>query len=156
MLKILAYTDGACSGNPGIGGWGVVLLAKNDTSILNRRELSGSNFNTTNNQMELKAAIEALKALKRKAEITIITDSVYVQKGISEWLPNWKKNNWKTASKKLVKNKELWQELEILALKNTVTWEWVKGHNGNPENERADELATSEVKKLQRKNFTQN
>ncbi len=156
MLKILAYTDGACSGNPGIGGWGVVLLAKNETSILNRRELSGSSFNTTNNQMELKAAIEALKALKREAEITIITDSVYVQKGISEWLPNWKKNNWKTASKKLVKNKELWQELEILALKNTVTWEWVKGHNGNPENERADELATGEVKKLQRKNFTQN
>tara|TARA_X000000368_G_scaffold361504_1_gene305749 strand:+ start:4501 stop:4956 length:456 start_codon:yes stop_codon:yes gene_type:complete len=151
MLKFLAYTDGACSGNPGIGGWGVVLLAENDRgAVVNRRELAGSSLNTTNNQMELRAAIEALNALKKKTKITLITDSVYVQKGISEWLPNWKKNNWKTASKKLVKNKELWQELEVLASVHIVTWKWVKGHAGNLENERADELATAEMKKIQK------
>ncbi|MDG2355484.1 MAG: ribonuclease HI [Paracoccaceae bacterium] len=149
MLKFLAYTDGACSGNPGVGGWGVVLLAEKDGTIVNRRELAGSNLNTTNNQMELRAAIEALNALKKKTKITLITDSVYVQKGISEWLPNWKRNNWKTASKKLVKNKELWQELEILASVHIVTWKWVKGHAGDLENERADELATAEIKKVQ-------
>ena len=150
MLKFLAYTDGACSGNPGIGGWGVVLLAEKDGAVVNRRELAGNSLNTTNNQMELRAAIEALNALKKKTKITLITDSVYVQKGISEWLPNWKKNNWKTSSKKLVKNKELWQELEVLASVHIVNWKWVKGHAGDLENERADDLATAEIKKLQK------
>ena len=108
MLNIEAYTDGACSGNPGIGGWGVVLLAKKNGVVINRREIAGGELNSTNNQMELRAAIEALKALKRRTEITLITDSVYVKKGISEWLLNWKKNNWKTSSRKPVKNRDLW------------------------------------------------
>ena len=148
MYNFVAYTDGACSGNPGPGGWGVVLLAKKDDEIIKRKEFSGGNLETTNNQMEIQAAIEALKALKRKTEIKIVTDSVYVQKGISEWLPNWKKNNWKTSSKKSVKNKQLWEELESLVLRNSVTWKWVKGHAGNKENERADELARYERDKL--------
>ncbi len=148
MLKYTAYTDGACSGNPGPGGWGVVLLAERDDIIAKRRELSGGNLNTTNNKMELTAAIEALRALQKKTQITLITDSVYVKKGITEWLPNWKKNSWKTASKKLVKNKDLWQQLECLVLTHTVTWKWVKGHAGNPENERADNLATDEIVKI--------
>ena len=148
MYNFVAYTDGACSGNPGPGGWGVVLLAKKDDEIIKRKEFSGGNLETTNNQMEIQAAIEALKALKRKTEIKIVTDSVYVQKGISEWLPNWKKNNWKTSSKKSVKNKQLWEELESLVLRNSVTWKWVKGHSGNKENERADELARYERDKL--------
>ena len=148
MLNIEAYTDGACSGNPGIGGWGVVLLAKKNGVVINRREIAGGELNSTNNQMELRAAIEALKALKRQTEITLITDSVYVKKGISEWLSNWKKNNWKTSSRKPVKNRDLWQELDALASANIVTWKWVKGHSGMPENERADTLATAEVKKI--------
>ena len=148
MYNFVAYTDGACSGNPGPGGWGVVMLAKKDDEIIKRKEFSGGNLETTNNQMEIQAAIEALKALKRKTEIKIVTDSVYVQKGISEWLPNWKKNNWKTSSKKSVKNKQLWEELESLVLRNSVTWKWVKGHAGNKENERADELARYERDKL--------
>ena len=148
MLNIEAYTDGACSGNPGIGGWGVVLLAKKNGVVINRREIAGGELNSTNNQMELRAAIEALKALKRRTEITLITDSVYVKKGMSEWLPNWKKNHWKTSSKKPVKNRDLWQELDTLASTNIVTWKWVKGHAGTPENERADTLATDEVKKI--------
>ena len=150
MLDIEAYTDGACSGNPGIGGWGVVLLAKKNGVVINRREIAGGELNSTNNQMELRAAIEALKALKRRTEITLITDSVYVKKGISEWLLKWKKNNWKTNSRKPVKNKDLWQELDTLASANIVTWKWVKGHAGTPENERADTLATNEVKKIKK------
>ena len=148
MNKFKGYTDGACSGNPGPGGWGVVLLAEDDGMVTKRKELSGGKLDTTNNQMELKAAIEALRALRRKTIITLITDSIYVQKGITEWLPNWKKNNWKTSSKKLVKNKELWQELDLLVSNHLVTWEWVKGHAGNSENERADKLATGEIRKL--------
>ncbi len=147
MHKYTAYTDGACSGNPGPGGWGVILLAEKDGVITKRKELSGGNIDTTNNQMELKAAIEALKALKRETEITIVTDSVYVQKGITEWLQTWKKNGWRTASKKTVKNKNLWKELEGLVLSHFVTWKWIKGHRGNPENERADELARGEIGK---------
>jgi len=149
MLKFLAYTDGACSGNPGIGGWGVVLLAENDGgAVVNRRELAGSSLNTTNNQMELRAAIEALNVLKKKTKITLITDSVYVQKGISEWLPNWKKNNWKTANKKDVKNKELWMRLDEAIKDKNISWIWVKGHAGNAGNEQADYLARSALEKL--------
>lgn len=130
------YTDGACSGNPGPGGWGSVLLFNG-----HRRELSGGAAGTTNNRMELQAVIGAVEALKRPCDVTIYTDSVYVMKGMLEWLPQWKKRNWRTAGKQAVKNVELWQRLEQVLSPHEVTWRWVKGHSGNPENERADELA---------------
>ena len=148
MYKFKAYTDGACSGNPGIGGWGAVLLAEKNNKIIKRKEISGGLVDTTNNQMELIAAIETLKALKKYTEICIITDSNYVKKGITEWLPSWKKNNWKTSSKKEVKNRNLWEELEELVNRNKVDWLWVKGHAGNIENERADFLAREEINKI--------
>jgi|TARA_B000000557_G_scaffold193018_1_gene158513 ribonuclease HI len=148
MYKFKAYTDGACSGNPGVGGWGAVLLAEKNNKIIKRKEISGGVVDTTNNQMELIAAIETLKALKKYTEICIITDSNYVKKGITEWLPSWKKNNWKTSSKKEVKNRKLWEELEELVNRNKVDWQWVKGHAGNIENERADFLAREEINKI--------
>ena len=148
MYKFKAYTDGACSGNPGVGGWGAVLLAEKNNKIIKRKEISGGVVDTTNNQMELIAAIETLKALKKYTEICIITDSNYVKKGITEWLPSWKKNNWKTSSKKDVKNRKLWEELEELVNRNKVDWLWVKGHAGNIENERADFLAREEINKI--------
>ena len=148
MFKFRAYTDGACSGNPGVGGWGAVLLAEKNNKIIKRKEISGGLVDTTNNQMELIAAIETLKALKKYTEICIITDSNYVKKGITEWLPSWKKNNWKTSSKKEVKNRKLWEELEELVNRNKVDWLWVKGHAGNIENERADFLAREEINKI--------
>ena len=148
MYKFKAYTDGACSGNPGVGGWGAVLLAEKNNKIIKRKEISGGLVDTTNNQMELIAAIETLKALKKYTEICIITDSNYVKKGITEWLPSWKKNNWKTSSKKEVKNRKLWEELEELVNNNKVDWLWVKGHAGNIENERADFLAREEINKI--------
>ena len=148
MFKFKAYTDGACSGNPGVGGWGAVLLAEKNNKIIKRKEISGSAVDTTNNQMELIAAIETLKVLKKFTEICIITDSNYVKKGITEWLPSWKKNNWKTSSKKEVKNRKLWEELEKLVNKNKVDWQWVKGHAGNIENERADFLAREEINRI--------
>ena len=148
MYKFKAYTDGACSGNPGVGGWGAVLLAEKNNKIIKRKEISGGLVDTTNNQMELIAAIETLKALKKYTEICIITDSNYVKKGITEWLPSWKKNNWKTSSKKEVKNRKLWEELEELVNRNKVDWLWVKGHAGNIENERADFLAREEINKM--------
>ena len=148
MYKFKAYTDGACSGNPGVGGWGAVLLAEKNNKIIKRKEISGGLVDTTNNQMELIAAIETLKALKKYTEICIITDSNYVKKGITEWLPSWKKNNWKTSSKKEVKNRKLWEELEELVNRNKVDWIWVKGHAGNIENERADFLAREEINKI--------
>ena len=134
---ITIYTDGACSGNPGIGGWGVVIIESNkDIKFLN-----GGNDNTTNNRMELTAAIEALKYFQEKQNITLITDSKYVKDGIQSWIQNWKTNGWKTASKKPVKNKELWIELDELITTHNITWEWVKGHAGNIHNEKADYLA---------------
>ena len=148
MFKFTAYTDGACSGNPGVGGWGAVLLAEKNNKIIKRKEISGGLVDTTNNQMELIAAIETLKALKKYTEICIITDSNYVKKGITEWLPSWKENNWKTSSKKEVKNRKLWEELEELVNRNKVDWLWVKGHAGNIENERADFLAREEINKM--------
>ena len=148
MYKFKAFTDGACSGNPGVGGWGAVLLAEKNNKIIKRKEISGGVVDTTNNQMELIAAIETLKALKKYTEICIITDSNYVKKGITEWLPSWKKNNWKTSSKKEVKNRKLWEELEELVNRNKVDWLWVKGHAGNIENERADFLAREEINKI--------
>ena len=134
---ITIYTDGACSGNPGIGGWGVVIIESNKDNIF----LKGGNDNTTNNRMELTAAIEALKYFEEKQTITLITDSKYVKEGIQSWIQNWKTNGWKTASKKPVKNKELWIELDELIATHNITWEWVKGHAGNIHNEKADYLA---------------
>ena len=141
MHNLFAYTDGACSGNPGPGGWGVLLVAKNQNQIIKKRELFGGQEDTTNNQMELLAAISALEALDRPSKIKIITDSSYVKNGVTQWLENWKNNKWKTASKKPVKNAELWRRLDQARSSHEVIWEWVKGHAGHPENERADELA---------------
>tara|TARA_Y100000768_G_scaffold386283_1_gene374320 strand:+ start:1315 stop:1743 length:429 start_codon:yes stop_codon:yes gene_type:complete len=134
---ITIYTDGACAGNPGIGGWGVVILEKNKDEIM----LNGGHNNTTNNRMELTAAIEALKYFQNKKDITLITDSKYVKDGIQLWIKNWKKNGWKTAAKKQVKNKELWMNLDVLIAKHNINWKWVKGHAGNIHNEKADYLA---------------
>jgi ribonuclease HI len=141
MPELFAYTDGACSGNPGPGGWGVLLQAKDGERVVRERELNGGEAETTNNRMELMAAISALEALERAAEITIVTDSVYVRDGINSWLHNWKRNGWKTAAKKPVKNDDLWKRLDEARGRHEVHWEWVKGHAGHPENERADELA---------------
>jgi ribonuclease HI len=134
--RVLIYTDGACSGNPGPGGWGSVLLYNG-----HRRELSGGDAETTNNRMEMMAVIQALETLKRPCSVKIFTDSTYVMKGVTEWLEQWKKRQWKTAAKKPVKNVELWQRLEQAITRHEVQWQWVKGHSGVPENERADELA---------------
>ncbi|MFZ9118998.1 MAG: ribonuclease HI [Paracoccaceae bacterium] len=141
MPDLFAFTDGACSGNPGPGGWGVVLQAKDGDALLKERELCGGAAETTNNRMELTAAIEALETLERESKITLITDSVYVKDGITKWLSGWKKNGWRTAAKKPVKNAELWQKLDAAQARHQVTWQWVKGHAGQPENERADALA---------------
>ena len=141
MLELKAFTDGACSGNPGPGGWGVVLQAINAGEIVKERELSGGAGETTNNQMELMAAISALETLDRASTITLVTDSSYVKDGVSTWIHGWKRNGWKTAAKKPVKNVELWQRLDAAQARHKVTWEWVKGHAGHPENERADALA---------------
>ena len=130
------YTDGACRGNPGPGGWGAILRA-NGTE----KELFGGEAATTNNKMELTAVIRALEALKRPSRVRIYTDSQYVQKGIQEWIHGWKRNGWKTAAKEPVKNKELWVELDELRKSHDIEWHWVKGHAGHPENERADALA---------------
>ncbi|HAW48541.1 MAG TPA: ribonuclease HI [Roseovarius sp.] len=141
MPALYAYTDGACSGNPGPGGWGVLMRAIEGDTIVKERELSGGEAETTNNRMELLAAIHALETLSKPSAITIVTDSGYVKNGVTGWIHGWKKNGWKTAAKKPVKNVELWQRLEEAQKRHTVTWEWVKGHAGHPENERADELA---------------
>jgi ribonuclease HI len=136
MSEVEMYTDGACRGNPGPGGWGVLLLS-NGTE----RELCGGDPATTNNRMELMAAIQGLSALTRPCKIDLYTDSKYVQHGITEWIANWKKRGWKTANRKPVKNEALWRELDELTRKHEVRWHWVKGHSGHPENERADQLA---------------
>ena len=136
-MEITIYTDGACSGNPGLGGWGVVAIIPDKEPIY----LKGGLDNTTNNQMELTAVIEGLRYFKEYQKILIITDSKYVINGIETWIKNWKKNGWKTASKKPVKNQELWQKLDKEILKHSIKWEWVKGHAGNENNEKADYLA---------------
>ncbi len=141
---ITIYTDGACSGNPGIGGWGIVILELKKEPIF----LNGGDDNTTNNQMELTAAIQALKYFKERKKIILFTDSQYVKNGIESWINNWKKNGWRTASKKPVKNKELWVELDLLIAKHNVIWKWVKGHTGNLYNEKADLLARKYIEKL--------
>lgn len=139
--QVYAYTDGACSGNPGEGGWGAILEYGE-----HRKELSGYEADTTNNRMELMAAIMALKSLKRACDVILITDSKYVQQGINEWINGWILRNWKTASNKPVKNQSLWQQLLIERDRHlSVEWRWVKGHNGHPQNERADELAREAI-----------
>ncbi len=137
------YTDGACSGNPGPGGWGAVLRTRGA-----EKELHGGEGATTNNRMELLAVIRALEALKGRCRVELYTDSQYVQKGISEWIHNWKRRGWKTASKEPVKNEDLWRQLDMLAAGHDVTWNWVRGHAGHPENERADELARRGIASL--------
>jgi ribonuclease HI len=134
--RVEIYTDGACSGNPGPGGWGSVLMYNG-----HRRELSGGEAQTTNNRMELMAVIQALETLKRPCEVVLHTDSTYVMKGMTEWLENWKRRNWRTADRKPVKNVELWQRLEQAIGRHAVQWRWVRGHSGVAGNERADELA---------------
>ena len=134
------YTDGACSGNPGPGGWGAILRAG-----LHEKELFGGERATTNNRMELLAVIEALRALKRPVKARVYTDSQYVQKGISEWIQNWKRRGWKTAAKEPVKNADLWQALDAEAARHSVDWRWVRGHAGDPLNERCDELAGAAI-----------
>ncbi len=144
MQRVEIYTDGACSGNPGAGGWGALLRYRDI-----EKELSGGELETTNNRMEMTAVIRALQALKYSCNITLYTDSKYVMDGVNEWLPNWKKNNWKTSNKKSdVKNIDLWQELDALLPLHEIRWVWVKGHNGNVDNERVDELARNAIKNL--------
>lgn len=141
MTEVLAYTDGACSGNPGPGGWGVLLVAKERDRVVRERELAGGAARTTNNRMELLAAIHALEALKRPSRITLVTDSAYVKNGITAWMPAWKAKGWQTSARKPVKNVDLWQRLDMARSEHDVQWAWVKGHAGHPENERADALA---------------
>ena len=136
MKQVRAFTDGACSGNPGPGGWGAVLQFDD-----HERELHGGAADTTNNRMELTAAIEALKVLSKPCQVSLTTDSTYVKDGITQWLANWKRNGWRTAAKKPVKNQGLWQALDHESARHEIDWCWVKGHSGHPENERADRLA---------------
>ena len=143
MNKVEIFTDGACKGNPGPGGWGAIL--RYGTT---EKEIYGASKNTTNNIMELTAVIESLKNLNKPCELIITTDSKYVKNGITEWIHNWKKNGWRTAAKKEVKNKELWIELDSLIQIHSITWDWVKGHPGHPENERADLLANVAIEEL--------
>ena len=141
MPDLYAYTDGACSGNPGPGGWGAILIAKDGNTVLKERVLNGGEAHTTNNKMELMAAIASLEALERPTTLTIVTDSSYVKDGITSWIFGWKKRGGKTANNKPVKNEDLWKRLDAATQRHDVKWEWVKGHAGHPENERADELA---------------
>jgi ribonuclease HI len=138
--QIEIYTDGACKGNPGVGGWGALLIFKGV-----KKELWGGEAETTNNRMELTAAIRALAELKRACDVLLVTDSQYVMQGIQDWMPNWKKRGWKTAAKQPVKTADLWQQLDEQVNRHTVTWKWVRGHTGHPGNEHADQLANRGV-----------
>ena len=141
--EVHIYTDGACRGNPGPGGWGALLVYGDK-----EKELYGGEPDTTNNRMELMAAIRALEALKRPCRVVLTTDSEYLRKGITEWMANWKRRGWKTADKKPVKNRELWQRLDTAASRHRIQWDWVRGHSGHPENERADQLANRGIDEL--------
>lgn len=143
MDKVVIHTDGACRGNPGPGGWGAILASGG-----HEKELYGAETKTTNNRMELMAAIMALESLKRPCDVTLATDSVYLKKGMTEWLRNWKRRDWKTSDKKPVKNKDLWQRLEKAVERHRLRWQWIKGHSGHPENERADQLANRAVDEM--------
>ncbi len=143
MKKVALYTDGACRGNPGPGGWGVVLIYQE-----HEKTLSGAEKMTTNNRMELMAAIQGLASLKGSCEVVLTTDSVYVQKGITTWIKSWQKNGWRTSDKKPVKNADLWQQLLTESERHQIKWHWVKGHSGHPENDKADELARLAIDEL--------
>ena len=143
VVDIQIFTDGACRGNPGPGGWGVILRSGS-----HEKELFGGEQSTTNNRMELRAAIEGLAALKRPSRVTVTTDSQYVRQGITQWIEGWKRNQWRTSAKKTVKNQDLWQLLDELTSRHEVTWEWVKGHSGHPDNELADALANRGIDEL--------
>ena len=143
MSRVEIYTDGACRGNPGVGGWGAILRSGG-----RERELFGGEPATTNNRMELTAAIRALAALKRRCAVSLYTDSQYVRQGITTWLADWKRRDWRTADRKPVKNQDLWEQLDALAAKHDVEWLWVRGHDGHPENERADALANRGIDEL--------
>ena len=143
MSHVEIFTDGACRGNPGPGGWGALLRFGGE-----EKTLFGGEQDTTNNRMELTAVIEALGALKRPCDVTLTSDSTYVLKGIQEWMPNWKRRGWKTASKKPVKNVDLWKKLDVLIVEHKIDWQWVKGHSGHPENELADQLANQGIDEL--------
>ena len=145
MKVVEAFTDGACKGNPGPGGWGVLLRMDNQS-----REIFGGEGATTNNRMELTAAIEALAALKEACTVELTTDSTYVKEGVTRWMENWERNGWRTAAKKPVKNQDLWQALKAQVARHEVNWHWVKGHSGHPENELADMLANKGIAELQR------
>ncbi len=148
MAELFAYTDGACSDNPGPGGWGVVLEAWDDGTLVKARDLGGGEADTTNNRMEMMAAIAALEALERPSVITVVTDSTYVKDGITGWIHGWKRNGWKNSAKKPVKNTDLWKRLDTAQARHQVKWEWIKGHAGHEQNERADALARAEIKAL--------
>jgi ribonuclease HI len=143
LSRVEIYTDGACRGNPGVGGWGALLRTGG-----RERELWGGETLTTNNRMELTAAIRALEALTRRCEVALYTDSQYVRLGITTWLPDWKRRNWRTADRKPVKNQDLWEQLDLLAARHDIEWHWVRGHDGHPENERADALANRGIDEL--------
>ena len=143
VVDIQIFTDGACRGNPGPGGWGVILRSGS-----HEKELFGGEQSTTNNRMELRAAIEGLAALKGPSRVTVTTDSQYVRQGITQWIEGWKRNRWRTSAKKPVKNQDLWQLLDELTSRHEVTWEWVKGHSGHPDNEHADALANRGIDEL--------
>jgi ribonuclease HI len=143
MEQVEIFTDGACRGNPGPGGWGVLLRAKG-----REKTLCGAERETTNNRMELTAAIMALDALKRPCRVDLTTDSQYVKKGITEWIGNWKRRGWKTADRKAVKNDDLWRRLDAAVARHEVHWHWVRGHSGHPENERADQLANQAIDEM--------
>ena len=143
VVDIQIFTDGACRGNPGPGGWGVILRSGS-----HEKELFGGEQSTTNNRMELRAAIEGLAALRRPSQVTVTTDSQYVRQGITQWIEGWKRNQWRTSAKKPVKNQDLWQLLDELTSRHEVTWEWVKGHSGHPDNELADALANRGIDEL--------
>lgn len=149
LKKVELYTDGACKGNPGVGGWGTLMRYGQV-----EKELFGGELLTTNNRMELKAVIEGIKALKKRCQVEVYTDSVYVQKGVTEWLTNWKARGWKTADKKPVKNDDLWKELDALLPQQELSWHWVKGHAGHVDNERADALANRGVEQIKAESQT--
>lgn len=145
MDEVVIYTDGACRGNPGPGGWGAILRRGAD-----EKELYGAERMTTNNRMELMAAIGALEALKYPCDVVLTTDSEYLRRGITEWLPQWKRRGWRTADKKPVKNQDLWERLERAAASHRIRWDWIRGHSGHPENERADQLANRAIDEMLR------
>jgi ribonuclease HI len=147
-VEIFAYTDGACSGNPGPGGWGAVLEAWDGGTLVKARDLGGGEAETTNNRMEMMAAIAALEALERPSAVTVVTDSKYLKDGITGWIHGWKRNGWKTAAKKPVKNADLWLRLDAAQARHQVKWAWIKGHAGHEQNERADQLARAAIAAL--------